>query len=90
MQPTSGLAIRTLRRLTCVVLLCLPAVVLAQIACTCTYNAQGMVSVITNPLGQETRYTYDAAGRISQETAPNGLVTAYAYDPRGRLLSGGA
>lgn len=55
---------------------------------TFTYDVQGNLSTVTNPLGQITAFTsYDGAGRPLSMTAPNGIVTTFAYDPRGRLSS---
>jgi RHS repeat-associated protein len=59
-----------------------------------TYDANGRVVQVTNPLGGITLTAYDSAGNVSQTTvksnnstsAPN-VVTAYAYDADNRVVS---
>src|SRR5207237_1951121 len=62
-----------------------------------TYDSNGRVTKVTDPIGREWRYTYDeslAFGILSTVTDPLGGVTRYGYtglrlssitDPRGNL-----
>src|SRR5262249_15163317 len=46
---------------------------------TIAYNAQGLISQVTNPAGRVTTYTYDAAGQhLLSVTTPAG-TTQYTY-----------
>ena len=52
-----------------------------------TYDAEGNLASVTNPLGQVWRYTaYDPDGRLLSLTDPNGVVTQFTYDAVGRLI----
>lgn len=49
-----------------------------------TYDAQGRLATVTDPLGHVTRYdTYDMYGHPGRSTDPNGIVTAMTYTPEG-------
>jgi len=51
-----------------------------------TYDGQGNLASVADPVGRLTRFTsYDANGRLLSMTDANGLVTTFAYDPRGRM-----
>lgn len=52
-----------------------------------TYNANGFLAQITDPLGQTTGFAYDAAGRVTQQTLADGRVISYSYDANGNLSS---
>ncbi len=56
-------------------------------AASFSYNSNGFLSSITDPLGRSEAYTYDAAGRITQQTLADSRVIAYAYDAKGNLTS---
>ncbi len=53
-----------------------------------TYDTQGNLLTIKNPLNQITTLSnYDANGRVGTITDPNGIVTDLTYTPRGWLKS---
>jgi RHS repeat-associated protein len=58
-----------------------------------SYDADGRVVQVTNPLGGITLTSYDAAGNVAQTTVESGsssapnVVTAYTYDGDNRLAS---
>jgi RHS repeat-associated protein len=52
-----------------------------------SYNAQGNISTIQNPLNLKTSIQYDPAGRVTQETRPDGKSVKYSYDTAGNLVS---
>jgi|GEM_PF-957188 len=52
-----------------------------------SYNGNGFLASITDPLNRVTSFTYDAAGRITQQTAPDGRVIGFGYDANGNLIS---
>src|SRR5262249_51944462 len=54
---------------------------------TFSYNSQGYRDTVTDPLGQQVRYTYDAVGRITQKTLPDFGAISFAYDANGNLTS---
>ena len=49
-----------------------------------SYNPDGYISSITDPLSRTVSYLYDAAGRITQKTLPDGRIIGYGYDAMGR------
>ena len=50
------------------------------------YNARGLVSQETDPLGRISTFTYDGMGRLSVQTLPGNRVTDFTYDALGRIL----
>ncbi len=54
---------------------------------TISYDANGWVSSITNPLGQISALTHDNAGRVTGMTLPDGRVMSFDYDLNGNLNS---
>lgn len=52
---------------------------------TISYDANGWVSSITNPLGQINAFTTDLAGRVTGMTLPDGRVINFGYDLNGNL-----
>jgi RHS repeat-associated protein len=52
-----------------------------------SYNPEGFLSTITDPLGQITGFTYDAVGQVTQQTLPGGQVISFSYDANGNLTS---
>ncbi len=52
-----------------------------------TYDPQGNVATVTDPVGRSTDYKYDAAGRLIQQTLPDGRGILYGYDAKGNLTS---
>src|SRR2546423_55619 len=52
-----------------------------------SYNTDGYLSSITDPLTRTTSYVYDAAGRVTQKTLPDGRTIGFAYDAMGNLTS---
>ena len=47
---------------------------------TYAYDAQGRLSVTTDPLDRTSQYFYDASGRLSRETMADGREVLYSYD----------
>ncbi|MBI3963156.1 MAG: RHS repeat-associated core domain-containing protein [Deinococcus sp.] len=54
---------------------------------TLTYNSDGYLATITDPLGHTASFGYDAAGRVITETLPDGRVIGSAYDAHGNLTA---
>ena len=54
---------------------------------TYTYNSDGYLATITDPVGRTTQLTYDAAGRLTEETLPDSRVIGYAYDSNGNVTA---
>jgi len=52
-----------------------------------TYNAQGQLASITDPLGRTTLYQYDLAGRVTQQTLPDNRTIGYSYDANGNVTA---
>ena len=52
-----------------------------------TYNANGYVDTVTDPLGRTVSFVYDAAGRVTSQTFPDGRVVGYTYDANDNLTS---
>jgi RHS repeat-associated protein len=51
------------------------------------YDADGNLTLETDPLGHETSWVYDAAGRKTSETDANEHTTSWGYDQLDRLTS---
>jgi RHS repeat-associated protein len=54
---------------------------------TLTYDAQGHVAGVEDPLGHTTTLSHDLAGRVTTQTLPDGSQIGYAYDANGNLTS---
>jgi RHS repeat-associated protein len=54
---------------------------------TFDYNPAGLVSAVTDPLGQTTSFTYDLAGRVKTQTMPGARTVTFDYDANGNLTS---
>jgi RHS repeat-associated protein len=54
---------------------------------TFTYDANGYVSTMTDPLARVSSFTHDAAGRITSQTLPDDRVVTYSYNANGNLTS---
>jgi YD repeat-containing protein len=54
---------------------------------TLSYNNDGFLQTVTDPLNRAVSYAYDAAGRITQQTLPEGRVVLYDYDANGNLIA---
>ncbi len=52
-----------------------------------TYNSEGFVESVENPLGQVTSLKYDLTGLILEKTLPDGRVIGFSYDQNGNLTS---
>jgi YD repeat-containing protein len=50
-----------------------------------TYNAEGFVDTLTDPLGRTTAFEYDGAGRIIRQILPDGRVMRLTYNADGHL-----
>ncbi|WP_157621662.1 RHS repeat-associated core domain-containing protein [Saccharothrix sp. NRRL B-16348] len=54
---------------------------------TYAYNAAGLLSVLTDPAGNQWRYTYDLRGRLVATDDPDTGHSTVAYDAAGQVLS---
>jgi RHS repeat-associated protein len=52
-----------------------------------SYNSDGYLQTVMDPLNRTLGYEYDAAGRITKETLPDGRQILYSYDANGNLTS---
>ena len=52
-----------------------------------SYNPEGYLDTVTDPLGRKASFIYDAAGRVTRQTLPDGRVIDNAYDAKGNLIS---
>jgi RHS repeat-associated protein len=52
-----------------------------------SYNAKGLLTVITNALGQQTRFTYNLNGHPVSMTYPNGEVMKFRYNVNNLLAA---
>jgi len=52
-----------------------------------SYNTDGYLSSITDPLARTTSFVYDTAGRVTQKTLPDGRTIGFTYDANGNLTS---
>jgi RHS repeat-associated protein len=52
-----------------------------------TYNAQGFVETVTDPIGRSVHITNDAAGRVINKTLPDGRLIEFGYDAAGNVTS---
>src|SRR6185312_15804897 len=52
-----------------------------QLTTTYSYNtAQGQLSAVTDPNGQQVRYTYDSMGRVNNVFSPDTSTVSTTYD----------
>ena len=54
---------------------------------TFTYNAQGFLASLTDPLSRTVTFGYDAAGRVTTQTLPDLRVIQTTYDANGNVAS---
>ena len=54
---------------------------------TWTYNSEGQVTSVTDPLGNTQSYGYDADGNLISSTDASGRTTQETYDAQGNLTS---
>lgn len=52
-----------------------------------SYNPEGYLDTVIDPLGRALSYDYDAVGRVTRQTLTDGREIAYAYDANGNLTS---
>ena len=52
-----------------------------------SYNGNGFLQTITDPVGRAVGFTYDPAGRVTTQTLPDGRQIQYTYDANGNLTS---
>ncbi len=50
-----------------------------------SYGADGLLSSITDPLGQSTVFTRDAAGKVTTQTNSANQLTQFRYNPNGEV-----
>ena len=53
---------------------------------TYTYDANGYIAAVVNPLLKTAAYQYNKIGWLKALTSPNGYLTKYYYDKNGNLL----
>ena len=54
---------------------------------TLSYDSDGLLETLTDPLAQASSFAYDAVGRLTSETLPGGRTVAFGYDASGNLTS---
>ncbi len=54
---------------------------------TFTYDSQGYLETVTDPLLRQTSYEYDLAGRVTKQVLPDGREILFTYDANGNLNS---
>ncbi len=54
---------------------------------TCSYNSQGWLESVTDPLQRTVQFQYDPAGRITKQLLPDQREISFVYDPNGNLVS---
>jgi RHS repeat-associated protein len=54
---------------------------------TYTYNPQGRLATVTDPLSRTVSYGYDAAGRVTSTTLPDSRQVSFTYDANGNLTT---
>jgi len=54
---------------------------------TFSYNANGFLASVTDPLGLTNSFTYDADGHVLTATLGDGRVVKFAYDPNNNLTT---
>ncbi|MBI2877240.1 MAG: hypothetical protein HYY20_10190 [Candidatus Tectomicrobia bacterium] len=52
-----------------------------------SYDAQGNLASIIDPLSQSTSFEYDPVGRVTNQTLPDGREILFAYDTNGNMTS---
>jgi RHS repeat-associated protein len=52
-----------------------------------TYNSNGYLETLTDPLSRIQSLVYDAAGRVTQHNLPGGRSISYTYDAGGNVTS---
>ncbi len=65
----------------------LSTTVQATRAYTYTYDDQGLLASVTDPLGQTQRFAHDAAGRVITQTLRDGRQVGFRYDASGNLTA---
>jgi len=54
---------------------------------TFSYNPDGFLATVTDPVSRTSYFEYDAAGRLTRKTLPDGREVSFAYDTNGNLTS---
>ena len=52
-----------------------------------SYNPQGYLASVLDPLGRKVQFQYDQAGRVTTQTMPDGRQVLYSYDANGNLAT---
>ncbi|MBL1263405.1 RHS repeat protein [Candidatus Methylomicrobium oryzae] len=52
-----------------------------------TYNPQGYLDSVTDPLGRQVKYEYDLAGRVTRQILPDHREILFDYDAGGNRVS---
>jgi len=52
-----------------------------------SYDTDGFLDTITDPLNRTTNFDYDAVGRVTRQTLPDSRFIDYTYDANGNLTS---
>jgi RHS repeat-associated protein len=52
-----------------------------------SYNSDGYLDTVTDPLGRTARFQYDAAGRVTRQALPDGQEILSTYDANGNMTS---
>jgi|GEM_PF-1592447 len=54
---------------------------------TMTYNANGLLTSVTDPFGRTLQFTYNASNKLSSVTDPLTRTTTFQYDSQARMLT---
>jgi RHS repeat-associated protein len=52
-----------------------------------SYDANGYVDSVTDPMQRTVSFEYDSAGRVTRQVTPDGRETLYTYDENGNVTS---
>lgn len=52
-----------------------------------SYDTQGYLDTLTDPLGRTVNFDFDLAGRVTSQTLPGGRTINYTYDAKGNVSS---
>jgi len=58
-----------------------------QRAVTYSYNPDGFLASVLDPIGRQLQFAYDPAGRVTTQTLPDGRQILYDYDANGNLTA---
>jgi RHS repeat-associated protein len=51
------------------------------------YGENGLLSSVTDPVGQSVTFAYDSRGRVTEQLLPGGRIARFAYDPNSNVTA---